>query len=181
MSNKPRKWILKHGFWLLDRVMRDESERAPWSGLIDVVVYDHDARRVVHVEHTHNVICDGGKNLMSGMLDGTITDGKIRYVAIGSGTTAEASSQTQLATEQLRKTVTNFSISGLNPGQVQTIMYVAPSEANTFTINEVGWFATATATPSINSGVMIARVVLGTPITKTSSQSVQFTRTDSIG
>lgn len=180
---KSRKWLLSNTAQLLRilRILRNENECAPWTGAITVSVFDHELQRVVHVEQTHNVICDGGKNLMSGLLNGTITDGKIRYVAIGSGTTAENHAQLQLATEQLRKTVTSFSTAGLNPGQLQTIMYVAPSEANTFTISEVGWFATATATASVNSGVMIARVLLGTPITKTSSQSVQFTRTDSIG
>lgn len=151
----------------------------PWSGHVQIVVRNADGSCEVH--EVENIITNAGKNLLRDGLQGAQTDSLVRWVALGNGSTSEANTQTQLAAEQFRKAITKFQTTGLNPGQLQTVEYIAPGEANTFTITEIGWFATPTATATANSGVMIARVLLGTAITKTALQSIQITRTDSIG
>lgn len=151
----------------------------PWYGDVTVIVTYADGSREIH--RMQNIITNAGKNMYRDILRGAQTDGAIRWIALGSGSTAELVTQTQLVSEQFRKAVTQFNTVGLSNGQVNTILYVAPGEANTFTIAEVGWFASPSATSATNSGIMIARVLLGTPISKTALQSIQITRTDSIG
>jgi len=151
----------------------------PWAGRVTIAIRYTDGSIEVH--RAENVITNVGKNMFRDILQGAQTDGIVRWVALGSGTTVESNTQTTLVTEQFRKVVTKFSTSGLGAGQVQTISYIAPADANTFTITEIGWFASPTATSTANSGIMIARILLGTSISKTSLQSITITRTDSIG
>lgn len=158
-----------------------------WAGLVQVTVYDEadPAQRVLKdFFEVHNQICDVGRNLMADALGGAVTSATINYIALGSdnGTSlALSGSNTQLGSEQFRKAVTSTARPAT--GQRQTTGYIAPSEAcasgglgTNFTIAEVGFFAGVTATATVNSGVLVARVFYSRA--KSASESLQIVRTD---
>ncbi len=128
------------------------------------------------VLHLKNMVMNCAKNMMRDGLKGTVTDFKIKYVALGSSTTAVANTQTQLGSEQFRKAVTQQSAGGT--GVLTTTSYIASYEGNSFTIEEIGWFAGSTATASANSGVMVARVLYHRA--KTNLESITITRDDTL-
>lgn len=147
--------------------------RLRWEAEITVTARDV-AGRVLHVARFHNLITTVGRNLMRDLLSGAVVDGEIKYVGLGSSTTAPAITQTQLVAEQFRKQITAQSATAT--GQVTTTAYIAPQEANLFRIEEIGWFATTAATGVANSGVMVARVLYSRQ--KNNLESLQIDRTD---
>lgn len=149
------------------------EEKIGWSGIVTVKIYDQHGNPIEVWRHK-NLITDAGKNLVRDALKGSTTDLKIKYVALGSGTTAPAGSQTTLATEQFRKAIT-LQTAGTT-GVVTTTGFIAASEATSFTIGELGWFAGTTATASANTGIMVARVLYSRA--KTSLESLEIDRTD---
>lgn len=150
------------------------SEHVGWSGLITVTVVHSDGRRTV--ETFPNLITDAGLDLLRDILDGTVAAGEITWVAFGTGTTTPAAGDTQLGAEQFRKAVTKQQPAGV--GKLDTSLYLAPGDANSFEIREIGWFAGA-ATAAAGSGVLVARVLWQHQ--KTNLESVQIDRRDTIG
>ena len=125
-----------------------------------------------------NLIVTSGKNWLRDALEDTDVDSGIRYMAWGSGSTAVAATDTVLDTETGRKAITSFA-DGATGVKVTTV-YLAPTEANS-SLAELGWFATSTATASVDTGVLVARVLYpgGTRV-KTDQQSIEIERTDTI-
>lgn len=80
---------------------------------------------------------------------------QIKYVALGTGTTAPAATDTQLQTEVFRKVLTS-DLSG-SIGELLPVVYLAPADANGVTVQEVGLFIGASATVAANSGTLLAR------------------------
>ncbi len=115
-------------------------------------------------------LTDSGRNLVRDARRGLVTDLKIKYVAIGTSSTAPAAGQTQLLAEVFRKPVTSMA-SAPPTGQETFTLYLSPGDAVSIGIQEVGWFAGSTATATANSGVMVARGLYAH--TKLSSESVQ--------
>ncbi len=149
----------------------DVCERLRWRGLVRVTVTG--PAGVETVEFT-NLITNAGRNLLSAALRGA--DAGIRYVAIGVGTTAPTVGQIKLVDERLRKPVTR-AVPGV-VGEAVTTLYLAPGDANTFTIREIGWFAGPSASATPNSGVLVARVLYTR--TKNSLESIQVERRDNL-
>lgn len=131
---------------------------------------------VVEESEGHNGIVDTGKNFVRDALRGVLTSNvsQIKYVALGSSSTAFNAAQTTLVSEQFRKAVTQQTAP--STGKVTTIGYISPSEANSFTINELGWFAGSAASATPNSGVMLARFLYTR--TKVNTESLQISRDD---
>jgi len=150
------------------------KERIPWRGKIRVISIFRDGTK--QVDELENLITDAGKNLLRDVLDGTVTDGEIKYVALGDNNTVPASSDTKLGNEFFRKQVTKQETGAT--GELTTTVYIAPYEANQ-QIEEIGWFAGAEATSTKDSGVLIARVLYSK--NKTELESLQIERTDTIG
>lgn len=151
------------------------NEGVTWKGRIRITLLNADgSREVVELD---NLIVDTGLNMMRRALRNGTEKTQILYTALGSDNTAVASSDTTLGSEQFRKQVTAQSLAGT--GALTTTTYIAPAEANTFTIYELGWYA-GTATGTTDSGVLVARVVLsgGAEITKDDTQALQIDRTD---
>jgi hypothetical protein len=144
-----------------------------WSGSVRIVIETSTRRRVVSLT---NLITDAGLNLMRDALAGLATDVEIKYVAVGTGSTAPAPSDTKLVNEVFRKPVTKQELVGT--GQVQTTVYLAPYEANA-AIAEIGWFAGPDAGPAKDSGILVARVLYSR--TKSELESWQIVRTDTFG
>lgn len=122
------------------------------------------------------MLTDAGLNLIAQALrDGINVE--IKYVALGSGATEPTSADVALEDERFRKQVTQQSATGT--GETQTIAYIAPYEANDFTIAEVGVFAGPDASETPGSGVLIARALYSRA--KTQLESLQITRQDVFG
>ncbi|GEM_PF-1875023 len=149
-----------------------------WLGQWEIIAHDAQGRELWRDEVRPNLITDAGLNMIRDILRGTITDGKIKYVALGNGTTAPDPSQTQLVAEQFRKQVTSQNPDPVTPGKLYTELYIADTEANNFKCEEIGWFAGAEATATANTGIMIARVLYSRQ--KSSTESWTIRRTDTI-
>jgi hypothetical protein len=121
-------------------------------------------------------LTDAGRNLIRDARLGLVSDVKIKYVAIGTNSTAPSASDTQLGAESFRKALTAPSAPGT--GQGLFTLYLAPGDAVSVGIQEVGWFAGSAAAGTANSGVLVARGLYAH--TKTASESIQvdFTLTE---
>lgn len=116
-------------------------------------------------------VTNAGHNLLRDGLQGANTP-LITYVAIGSGTTAPAVTDTQLVAETFRKAVTSYA-NGASAGEVLITLYLAPAEAVGGNIEEVGFFGGSTASGTANTGVLLARgLYVHNP--KTSIESIQL-------
>ena len=142
---------------------------------VKITVFDLDGN-VKKVTELHNIITTVGMNMFRDALQGTVTDLKIKRIGIGGTDTAPAIGQTQLVSEFFRKAITSYA-----PGATGIIVnttYIAPYEANTLKIEELGWFAGVDATDVADSGIMVSRVLHS--YQKTELESLQIERTDTI-
>ena len=121
-----------------------------------------------------NLIVDIGLDLFAASIGSNAVNTQITHVALGSDATGAGASDTTLGAEEFRKQITAYT-TGLATGEVTTTSYIGPAEANTFTINEVGWFVGATA--AADSGTLVARTTAYTK-TKTNQEAIQIDRVD---
>lgn len=147
------------------------SDALKWSGHIRVTVRYADGTE--EVEEFENLITDAGLDLLASALGGV--DSEIKYVAWGTSNTAPASGDTTLVAESGRKVVTSQAAG--STGAYVTTVYLAPNEANV-AIEELGWFAGASASATADSGVLVARTLYSH--TKTSLESITIERTDTL-
>jgi hypothetical protein len=150
------------------------KERGGWFGLVTVTAVDPDGH-VTFKETFKNHITDAGLSMFADLAAGVITDGRVRYIATGTGTATTQDSDVKLGAEVFRK---GFS-SQTRPatGQMYTQALIASGESNV-NIQELGWFAGVGATATPNSGIMVARLLFS--YNKTINESLYLDRTDSI-
>jgi len=122
---------------------------------------DIDTGEVVAEWSKKNLLMKINRDYRQAMIDGSygtkgyaIEDLEIKYIALGTGTTAATENDTQLETETFRKQFTSINTSGDN---TTTVLSLGPAEAN-FTIKEIGVFCGPAAAITPNSGNMISRV-----------------------
>lgn len=137
---------------------------------VTVIVRDLDGN-VIDQQELHNQIKTVGLNLIRDALNGA--DAEIKYLAWGTDSTANALGQTKLVAESGRKAVTTQVAGGT--GVMVTTTYIAPYEA-IVSIEELGWFAGAAATATVDTGVLVSRVLYSRA--KTALESIQVVRTD---
>jgi len=117
---------------------------------------------------THNLIMTGsltGRDLLvQYLIGGTTYSGGINYGALGTGSTAPASSDTQLTSESARATPSTALDVSNNEAEFQ--FYFPDANLTNGTYHEAGTFMNGTATA--NSGKMFNHALLGTPYTKAS-------------
>ena len=114
-------------------------------------------------------VTNAGINLLRDSMRGVLSNTQILYVAVGTGSTAPAATDTQLQTEVFRKALTS-SANGAAAGEGIFTLYLSPQDVVGTAIAEVGWFAGSSASGTANSGVLIARVLYSH--TKTANESV---------
>lgn len=145
-----------------------------WHGTVRVTIRYADGTE--HVDEFPNLITNAGLNHLRGCLEGTVTDGQIHYVGLGTSSTAPAAGDTQLGAEVFRKAIT-AQIEG-SAGVLTTRCIITPADAVGVAIAEIGWFAGSAATSSANTGTMIAHVLYSH--THTNVESIQIDRQDTI-
>lgn len=150
-----------------------------WLGQWEVIISDRHGNIIEQTGIRPNLITDAGLNMFRDLLSGAITDGEIKYIGLGSGTTTPDYSQTQLVNEQFRKLTTFQGNDNTALGKLTTELYVTDMEANGFRTEEIGWFAGSGATAASNSGIMIARILYSRQ--KNNLESWTIRRTDTIG
>lgn len=150
------------------------QEETKWRGDIEIITHQH---RKIETYSLKNVITNQAKNLIRDVLTGVAEDARIRYVALGNGTSTPNANQERLDNELFRKPVTDIQIPLSTTGQLKTIAHIASFEANFF-IQEIAWFAGPTATDTKDSGVMVARILYSKD--KNNRMTLQIVRTDTI-
>lgn len=149
-----------------------EEQRFILKGVVAVDHHDLTGRLTKHSVFNNMIMLDGLNLLRDGL---RATDGAIKFLAWGTGTTAVANTQTALATEVGRKAITTQTPS--DHGILQTQTYIAPNEG-ICAMKELAWFGGAAATVAAGSGTMYARVLYDH--NKTNTESITVTRTDTI-
>jgi len=145
-----------------------------WATNVRITSFDLNGK-IIHIAEFKNLLMTVGKNMMRDVLGGVVTDGQIKYLAVGTDATAPAIGQTILVAEGFRKITTSRSYP--STGVIKTIHYLSPDDA-VINIREMGWFAGAAATASANTGIMIARILYSR--NKTNLESITVERQDSI-
>ncbi len=140
---------------------------------VKVTVFDLEGN-ILDVQEFHNILTTVGKNMQRDGLQGVVTDLKIKRLGIGGSAAAVDPAQTKLVSEFFRKAITSYTPGAT--GILVTITYIAPYEANTPKVEELGWFCGVLATDTKDSGIMISRILY--PRQKTGLESWQVERTD---
>ena len=141
------------------------KEAWAWRGKIRVIATFADGS--TQTDEFDNLITQYGKDVLRSTLLGLPVDGELKYVALGAGSTAPAYEDVSLEDERFRKSVTKKETIS---GNVITTVYISPTEANDFEIQELGWF---------DDTGMIARALYARQ--KTSLESLQIERSDIVG
>jgi hypothetical protein len=150
------------------------EESNGWKGQFDVFIKQND--QWIHDKTINNTITDNGLNFFRDALRGIVTDAQLKYIAVGTSSTAVTTSDSQLGNEVFRKQI--FSRTAGTTGQCISIAILEDTEAN-YSIAEIGVFAGTTASAIANSGIMVSRVLYSR--VKTNLESIQIQRTDTIG
>lgn len=141
------------------------------SANVQVTVQDAATGAILAQQEHKNLVVSGGLNLIRDLLDGDSVAG-LTHFAVGTGTTAVASSQTTLGNQVFRDTVTQRTS---NAQQLVVSYYLASGSANSSTLSEAGLFNAA------SGGTMFARVLLSPVINKTAAVAVTFNWTINLG
>lgn len=123
-----------------------------------------------------NKVMDNVLNQLIGSLQGINPNIEIKYLALGTSNIPVTTSDTKLGNEIFRTPIINQEITGI--GELTTDFVVLDTEA-VGSIREVGIFGGSTATSSLNTGILISRILWTKE--KTSSEELNFKRIDRIG
>lgn len=115
-------------------------------------------------------LANAGHNLLRDAMKGA-ANSTITYVALGTGTAAPTTGDTQLQTEVFRKKVSSY-VNGAT-GEVHIDLYLAPGDAPSVAIAEVAFFG-GNASSTANSGTLFCRGLYSPPHTHTNVESIQF-------
>lgn len=121
-----------------------------------------------------NHVTDAFLNALANQLTGNGVDLKIKYLAVGDGSTVY---DNKLGNEICRVPATSVPTL-TNTGEITTEFIILPSEA-IGTITEIGIFCGDDATTEADSGIMISRIPW--EYEKTGSDEFIITRVDTIG
>ena len=126
-------------------------------------------------EEIKNRLMDNTLDELLKVLQGTATDLEIKYLALGTDSTAVTDTDAALGAEIFRVALTD--ITKTDTGELTSLAIVLDSEA-VETIEEIGIFAGAAATAAADSGTLVGRILWHR--VKSNSEELQFTRIDTI-
>ncbi len=142
--------------------------RGNWLWRSNVRIIIREGRVITARYHFHNIITTAGLSLARDGILGAASF-EITEVAVGDNNTAPTVGDTALANERLRIEIIDKSV--VDADTAITTAYVAPFEANTFTIEEIGWFG-GPLDDRMHSRVLFNH-------TKNDLESIQIDRQDS--
>lgn len=130
----------------------------------NVIIEVSDGRTI----ETHNIVVSDGLNVITNVITGG--SNYITQMAFGTGTNAEAISDTSLQTQVF---VDGMTKTTATDNEIAYQYYLASTSANGNDLSEVGLVA--------SDGTLFARTAISPAITKTDSITVTFTWTISFG
>lgn len=146
------------------------KDKTGWAGKYMIQVFkNNEIKETIISNEIHNT----GKTMLRDFLNGVVTDGEIKYIAVGNSDATIDVTDTQLGNETFRKAV--YSQSNFDFDELLTLSIIENTEANG-QIEELGVFAGSTASASANTGIMLSRVLYSK--LKTSDESIRITRYD---
>jgi hypothetical protein len=150
------------------------KETTLWDGVFEINIKNKSTGEV-KTEEIHNRLMNIALQELVKPLTGTAANLEIKYLALGTGSTAVTDNDTELDTELFRTTDT--SLSATATGQVTSEFVVLDSEA-TGNITEIGIFGGTSATLTADVGILISRILW--THTKTNSEEITFRRIDTL-
>lgn len=132
---------------------------------VAVEIRDAATGRLLSRQRVHNLVVTAGRNLVRDHLKGDST-ATITHLAVGTGTTAVAASDTILGTEVYRDALISLTAAA---AKLTAVYYLGTGSANGHTLAEAGLFTAA------SGGTMYARALLASTIAKTAAITVTFT------
>jgi len=145
-----------------------------WSGKYEIKIKNIHTGKV-RTKKFHNRLMNAAFQEIVKPLTGTAANIEIKYLALGTGTTAVTDNDAALDTEVFR--VADSSLSATATGQVTSEFVVLAPEA-VATIEEIGIFCGTSATLTANVGIMMSRILWHH--VKTSSEEITFRRIDTV-
>jgi hypothetical protein len=139
-----------------------------WKGIFKIKTKDR-------VEIIENTIMNAALAEMLKPLYGETPDLELLYLALGTDNTAVTNSDTKLGNEIFRTAFTSSSVTGI--GELTSEAIVLEAEA-VGTIEEIGIFAGSGASASVDSGLLVSRILWHRE--KTANDEIQFTRIDKL-
>ena len=162
------------------------KESLGWNGKVYITKKNIKTKEIISQKLYYNMIMNEALNELIKSVYST-ANMDLKYLGIGTGSTAVTSSDTQLDTEVYRIPIITQYVSGT--GQVTSRAILLDSEPWTaippptgyqLDITEIGFFGGVNATTILNSGLLVSRIVLTTPEQKLDNEQITFTRIDSI-
>ncbi|MFA5715299.1 MAG: hypothetical protein WC998_06145 [Candidatus Paceibacterota bacterium] len=148
------------------------AEEMAWSGVWEIDIKNNGS---INKEVVKNRIMNAALEEIVKSLTGATPNVEIKYLAVGTGTTAITDNDIALATEIFRTPDTALSANAT--GQVTSQFAVLKTEA-VATIEEIGIFGGTSATLTANIGILISRILWHH--VKTSSEEISFRRIDTV-
>jgi hypothetical protein len=149
------------------------QNKTEWNGKFIITIKNKTDTEVIEIK---NVITNTGLNMIRDALAGLLTDGQLKYLAVGTSSTAISFTDTQLGGEFFRTQFVDQNVTSTGVLNSNTILLENEGVGQ---IQEIGIFAGSTASSAINSGIMISRILFSR--NKTNLESIQFQRVDTIG
>lgn len=149
----------------------------PWSGRYKITVLNAKTRELIQEDDIDNLVTDDALQELKKAFEDGSNDMDIKYIALGTGTTAVSASDSTLDNEQARFYKTNQFDDGI--GSIKTIFFVLDNEAK-FEIEEIGLFGGSGASLVLDSGLMISRILWNFDKT-VDDVEIQFSRFDTLG
>lgn len=150
-------------------------EKIGWQGTWLIKVIDKPTGIIKRTEIIHNRIMNAALDELIKALYSPNPDMQLAYLAIGDDSTAVADTQTTLVNEVFRTPLVTLARTGV--GEVTSLAIILDSDYDG-AIEEIGLFAGTTATATVNTGLMISRILWS--YTKTATEELQLTRVDKI-
>lgn len=152
--------------------IKKSAEEMAWSGIWEI---DIKSAGTIKKEIVKNRVMNAALEEIVKPLAGATPNIEIKYLAVGTGTTAVTDNDATLATEIFRTPGTSLSANAT--GQVTSQFVILKTEA-VATIEEIGIFGGASATLTANVGILISRILWHH--VKTNSEEISFRRIDTV-
>lgn len=156
-------------------------EKFGFCGIFELTKRDKNTRKILKYIKKDNLIMNAALDELIKSMYNPNSDMQLKYIAIGDDNTAAAASQTTLESETYRVPIITKIRSGTGEFYVRAILkdYQPEDGAGITTIKEVGTFAGSNANQwndggGANSGLMISRIVLTTPESKTDDEEIEL-------
>ena len=150
------------------------KEKNKWQGAFEIIIKNKSTGEI-QKEYIKNRIMNAAIEQIANPLIGGTANIEIKYLSLGTGSTAITDNDTELDTEIFR--VADSLLTATATGQVTSQFIVLDDEA-VATIEEIGIFGGSSATLTANVGIMISRILWHH--VKTDSEEITFRRIDTI-